>query len=414
LTRAIPPGRSRSFSATKSIILCGGGYDVAEDPGWRENTTLAETNVLLTLAELIRINSINPAYEDGRPESDIASYIERFFSERGIETWRQEVLPDRPNLIALLPGRNSERRVVLEAHVDTASIAGMTIPPFEPVIHNNLMYGRGSCDTKAGLAAMMHAIARLHQEGLKPPCDVWMVAAADEEHSFRGVLKLCEGLQADAAIVAEPTDLRAVIASKGVLRWKVRTRGKAAHSSKPELGVNAIVNMAKVIEVFEQSAAALTRAPHPLLGAATMNIGVIHGGVQVNFVPDWCEIEIDRRLLPGETVDGVLAGYQTMQAGLPFEVTMEPPMLVDEALETPADSPVAQTASCVLRDMGLNGELAGVPYGSDASKLSRHGVPTIVFGPGSIDQAHAAVEYVDCDQVLMAEEFYRHFLLRFQ
>jgi acetylornithine deacetylase len=368
-------------------------------------------NALATLADLIRINSINPAYEDGRPESDMAPYIERFFSERGIETWRQEVLPDRPNVIARLPGR-SGRRIVLEAHVDTASISGMTIPPFDPAVHNNRMYGRGSCDTKAGLAAMMHAVASLYREDVTPECEVWMVAAADEEHSFRGVLKLCDGLQADAAIVAEPTDLRAIIASKGVLRWKVRTRGKAAHSSKPELGVNAIVNMTRVIESFERSAGALTRR-HALLGAATLNIGVIRGGVQVNFVPDWCEIELDRRLLPGESASDVLAGYQSMLAGLSLDVAMDPPMLVDEALETSADSAVAQTASGVLRDMGLDAELAGVPYGSDASKLSRQGVPSIIFGPGSIDQAHAAVEYVDCGQVLRAEEFYRQFLLRF-
>lgn len=371
-----------------------------------------ETNVLATLADLIRINSINPAYENGRPEGDIARYIERFFSDRGIETRRQEVFPDRPNLIARLPGR-SRRRVVLEAHVDTASIAGMTIPPFEPAVRDNLMYGRGSCDTKAGLAAMMHAVASLHRQGVTPECEVWMVAAADEEHSFRGVLKLCEGLEADAAIVAEPTGLRAVIASKGVLRWKVRTRGKAAHSSKPELGVNAIVNMARVIQAFERSAGALAKAPHPLLGAATLNIGVIHGGVQVNFVPDSCEIEIDRRLLPGETAAEVLAGYESLLAGLSVDAAMEPPMLEDEALETAADAPVAQAACAVLREMGLSAQPAGVPYGSDASKLSRHGVPSIIFGPGSIDRAHASVEYVECDQVLLAEEFYRRFLLRF-
>ncbi len=373
---------------------------------------MLNSNVLATLADLIRINSINPAYDDGRPESHIADYIERFFSERGIETWRQEVLPDRPNLIARLPGRNSGRRVVLEAHVDTASITGMTIPPFEPEVRDHRMYGRGSCDTKAGLAAMMHAVASLHADGAKPECEVWMVAAADEEYSFRGVTRLCEGLQADAAIVAEPTELRAIIASKGVLRWKVRTHGKAAHSSKPALGVNAIVKMAKVIQLFEQSAAELTRR-HPLLGVATQNIGVIRGGVQINFVPDWCEIEIDRRLLPGETAAAVLAGYESLLAGLDLAVTMDPPMLVDEALETAANSSVAQTASGVLRHMGLNSELAGVPYGSDASKLSRHGVPSIIFGPGSIDQAHAAVEYVECEQVLRAEEFYRQFLLRF-
>src|SRR6476646_11826653 len=120
---------------------------------------MTEKPVLATLADLIRINSINPAYDDGRPESEIDSYIERFFAGRGIETWRQEVFPGRPNLIARLPGRNAGRRVVLEAHVDTASITGMTIPPFEPAIQDNRMYGRGSCDTKAGVAGMMHAIA---------------------------------------------------------------------------------------------------------------------------------------------------------------------------------------------------------------------------------------------------------------
>lgn len=379
---------------------------------------MSDAPVLKTLAELVRINSINPAYENGNPEGEIAAYIERFFGDREIETWRQEVLPGRPNLIARLPGHRAGLRIVLEAHVDTASVTGMTIPPFEPVIRDGRMYGRGSCDTKAGLAAMMHAVASLHSAGNKPECEVWMVAAADEEYSFRGVSKLCERLKADAAIVAEPTELRPVIASKGVLRWKVCATGKAAHSSKPHLGTNAIVHMARVIEAFEKDAATLEANIHPLLGPATLNIGVIRGGVQVNFVPDRCEIEIDRRLLPGEKPAEVLAGYQAMLNRLreddrAMQVCMEPPMLVDEALETPPDAMVARTATEVLRNMGLPSELVGVPYGSDASKLSRHGVPSIIFGPGSIDLAHAAVEYVECDHVIQAEEFYRDFLKRF-
>ncbi len=379
---------------------------------------MSEASVLETLADLVRINSINPVYENGNPEAEIAAYVERFFGDRGIETWRQEVFPGRPNLIARLPGQRAGRRVILEAHADTASITGMTIPPFDPVIRDGRMYGRGSCDTKAGLAAMMHAVASLHSTGYKPECEVWMVAAADEEYSFRGVTKLCENLKADAAIVAEPTELRPVIASKGVLRWKVCTTGKAAHSSKPHLGVNAITHMARVIEAFERGASALKSNVHPLLGPATLNIGVIRGGVQVNFVPDSCEIEIDRRLLPGEEPAEVLAGYQAMLDRLcednrEMQVHMEPPMLVDGALETLPDAMVARTASEVLRNMGLSGELVGVPYGSDASKLSRHGVPSIIFGPGSIDLAHAAVEYVECGDVIQAEEFYRGFLKRF-
>jgi len=373
--------------------------------------------LLQTLGDLIRINSINPAYEKGNPEAEIASYVERFFAQCGIQVWRQEVLPNRPNVIACIGGKTT-RRVVLEAHMDTASVTGMTIPPFEPVIENNRMYGRGSCDTKGGLAAMMHAIARLHEESLTPACEVWMVAAADEEHSFRGVLKLCDSLVADAAIVAEPTELRAVIASKGVLRWKIATSGKAAHSSKPHLGNNAILQMVKVIETLEEESRGLKQQTHPLLGPATLNIGVIRGGTQINFVPDYCEIEIDRRLLPAEKASDVLNTYRSAMQKLcsgdsDLHVSIEPPMIADEALETPDHSAIARTASRVLEEMGLPSELVGVPYGSDASKLSRHGVPSIIFGPGSIDRAHAAVEYVECDQVIQAEEFYRRFLLAY-
>lgn len=375
--------------------------------------------VLKTLADLVRINSINPSYDNGRPEEEIAGFIEQFFHAHGVQTRRQEALPGRPNLIAVLPGRNPARRLVFEAHVDTASINGMTIPPFEPAVENGRMYGRGSCDTKGGLAAMMHALVSLRKEGKTPPAEVWVVAAADEEFSFRGVLKLCEGLVAHGAVVAEPTENRLVIAHKGVLRWKIRTRGVAAHSSKPHLGVNAIQHMAHLLKALEDDAAHLAGNAHPLVGPATVNVGVIRGGVQVNFVPDACEIEVDRRLIPGEQPETVLAHYQSILDGamrqLPeMRAEMDPPRLVDRPLETAAGAPIAQLGSAVLRELGLESQPAGVPYGSDASKLSHHGVPSVLFGPGSIDQAHAAVEWVDCAQVEQAEQFYRELMLRFE
>lgn len=379
-----------------------------------------QPRVLSILADLVRINSINLAYDNGRPEAEIAAYVRQFFESVGLETWEQEVAPGRPNRIGKLPGRG-KGRVILEAHMDTASINGMTIPPFEPEIRDGKMYGRGSCDTKAGLAAMMDAVASLHEAGQVPPCEVWLSTVSDEEYAFTGVLKLCEGgLTADAAIVAEPTELRNVVATKGVLRWRIRTRGKAAHSSKPHLGVNAIEHMAQVVlAIGAENAKLAAQTPHPLLGPGTLNVGVIGGGVQVNFVPDGCAIEIDRRLLPGERVADVLAHHERMldelRARIPgFDAVQEEPMLADEALETPADSPVAATAARVLDAMGLNGAAAGVPYGSDASKLARIGVPCIVFGPGSIDQAHAAVEWVDCAQVVQAAEFHRRFLMEFK
>ena len=375
--------------------------------------------VVNTLGELVRINSINPGYDGGRPEADIAAFVEQFFRSRGIETRRQEVFPQRPNVIAVLPGRNPARRVIFEAHMDTASITGMKIPPFEPTITDGRLYGRGACDTKAGLAAMMHAMAWLRASGTTPPCEIWVVAAVDEEYSFRGVVKLCEGLNASAAVVSEPTEMRAVIASKGCVRWKIHSRGKAAHSSKPQLGINAITNMARVIVALEEDAGRLARQSHELVGSPTCNVGLIQGGVQVNFVPDHCSIEVDRLLIPGENVEQVLADYQRLLDGLKvrdptMDVSMDPPMLQDEPLETAADAPVARLASAILADLGLNAEPMGVPYGSDASKLSRAGIPSVLLGPGSIDQAHADVEFVECRQVEQAEEFYRRFMMTFE
>lgn len=371
--------------------------------------------VIQTLADLVRINSVNASYEGGPGEGEIAQFVRQFFERRGIETWEQEVFPGRPNVLARLPGRDPSRRIVLEAHTDTVSVKGMTIPPFDPVIRDGKMYGRGSCDTKAGLATMMHALASLKEEGITPPCEVLLAAAVDEEFSYRGVVRLCEGLKADAAIVAEPTELRVVIATKGVLRCRIVVHGRSAHSSKPHLGVNAITHMARVIAAIEADNEHMAAHQHPLVGCGTCNVGVISGGVQVNFVPDRCAIEIDRRLLPGERASDAVAHYRQLLQGIPgIDADVEEPLLlVDEALDTPADAAVVQTATRVLREMGLNAEPCGVPFGCDASKLSRAGIPSIVFGPGSIDRAHTADEYIELDQVERAYEFQRRFLLSF-
>ena len=377
-----------------------------------------------TLADLIRINSVNAFYEGGPGEADVARYAERFFLEREIETWRQSVLEAngtieaRSNVIARIPGHDSSRRIVLEAHMDTVSVQGMTIPPFEPKVQNGRMYGRGACDTKAGLAAMMHVLAHIHTSPMKPPCDVLLAAVVDEEYSFRGVTRLCEDLKAEAAIVAEPTDLRVAIASKGVLRWRILATGKAAHSSKSHLGINAIYHMARVVLAIEQDHAALARDPHPLLGPASCNVGKIAGGVQVNFVPDGCVIEIDRRLLPSESVSDVWIHYEQILDGLKvivpeLDVRMEQPFLVDAAWMVDPSSSIVGVARHVSSEFGLDDEPIGVPFGSDASKFGRAGIPTIIFGPGSIDQAHAAGEYIELKQVAQAFEFYRNCSMEF-
>lgn len=377
--------------------------------------------VLQTLADLVSIDSVNPEW-GGPGERAVADYVRDFFERAGIEVGEQEVLPGRPNVVARLPGANPGRRVVLEAHMDTVSVADMTIPPFEPRIEGGLMYGRGSCDTKAGLAAMMHAVRAVGESGERPPCEVWLAAVVDEEHAFRGVSHLVgqlkQGPLPEAAVVAEPTGLRVARANKGVLRWRIVTRGKAAHSSRPELGVNAITAMAEVIRALEAYSRQLAGKPHPLLGPATHNIGLIEGGAQVNFVPERCTITLDRRLLPGEAAEAVLTEYEALLDRLRgqhpgLQVGMEPPFITDEAMETPGDTGVVRTASSVLSEMNLPAEPIAVPFGCDCTKLSRAGIPSVIFGPGSIDRAHAAIESVETEEVELAFDFHRRFLLNF-
>ena len=372
-----------------------------------------------TLSQLVSINSVNSFYRDGPGEASVAEFVLSFFRERGIESTTQSVLPGRTNVIARLPGKDPSRRVLLEAHMDTVSVEGMSIPPFVPTIEDGKLFGRGACDTKGGLAAMMHAVADLKQSGQKPPCEVWMCAVVDEEFSFLGVQKLCDGLRADAALVAEPTEMRVAIASKGVLRWRIVASGVAAHSSKAHLGVNAIHHMARLVLALERYHESLLATVHPMLGSPSGNVGIIQGGVQVNFVPDRCFIEIDRRMLPGESVENVLLGYQSIvdqiqQAEPKARFDMEQPMLIDHAMATDPNAAVATCAQRTLSQLGREAHFCGVPFGSDASKLSRQGIPSVIIGPGSIDRAHAAIEYVELDQVELAFEFYRRFLLNFE
>lgn len=370
------------------------------------------------LQDLVRINSVNAFYPNGPGEGAVSKYVEAFWDSFGIEHYRQQVLPGRDNVIARLPGSDSSRTLLLEAHMDTVSITGMTIPPLDPKILDGKLYGRGSCDTKAGLACMLAAVAWAKIKNSKPNATILMASVIDEEHSCKGVLKLCENLKASAAIVAEPTELKTVIASKGVLRWRIISKGKQAHSSKVHLGINAIEHMAHLIVEIERYQRTLSQTSHPLLGAPTGNIGLIDGGVQVNFVPDQCSIQIDRRLLPNEAVDAVLAEYQkiveAVSAKLPgSRFQMEAPLLYDAGLETSDNARIAQLSSGILRKMGYSDALEGVAYGSDGTHISALGIETIIFGPGSIDQAHTESEYVEVEQVRVAFEYYKQMIEEF-
>jgi acetylornithine deacetylase/succinyl-diaminopimelate desuccinylase family protein len=382
-------------------------------PTW----TQSNNEVLATLQDLVAIDSVNPALPGGQQgESGMVAYLSEFFDALEIPYELCEVLPGRSNFIATFEGEDAERAILFECHMDTASAEVMTIPPFEPHIRDGLLYGRGSCDTKAGGAAMIHAIKSLKEAGVKPPQTVLYAGTIDEEAFFAGTQHLAGYLQVDAAVISEPTDLEVVRAHKGAVRFYLTVKGKAAHSAKPHLGINAISKMARLIARIEDGLGPeYAGQSYPLLGSPTLNVGIIEGGAQVNFVPDSCRIAVDCRLIPGQTPASVLEGFRTVVARAQAEdgaldAVVEDPFFVCAALGTDEDAGIVRAAVDAANAVLGKASITGVPYATDGSPFSERGVPTIVLGPGSIDQAHGAVEWVDCGQVVQAAQMYRRIM----
>ena len=368
-----------------------------------------------TLADLVRRPSVNPmGRTDISPdftfEHRVTDYLERRLLALGCEFQRQEVEPGRHNLVAYYrPKTPAPFTVLFEAHQDTVPVDAMTVEPFGAKIDGGKMYGRGSCDVKAGITVMLHAFERLVREKPAGSANVVLAFTVDEEHTFLGVQHLVNsGLKADYAIVAEPTLLNIVHAHKGVVRWQIETPGRACHSSRPEQGVNAVYRMAKVLNAIEIYAEKLrASANDPLLGPPTLSVGRIMGGVSPNTVPDSCRIDIDRRLIPGEVpakavadLDAFLRSYP----GLDVPFVSNPPRLACPPLN-PANAGelVARLGSAIERVAGKK-DVVGVPFGTDASTISEAGIPAVVFGPGDINQAHTKDEWIDLEQLEPASE----------
>ncbi len=387
-------------------------------------------DVVETLADLVRIPSVNPMGRnvtgDIYYEHRVTQYLENLFQSLGIPSERFTVAPLRDNIIARVDGSKSPEKggklLLLEAHQDTVPVDGMTINPFEPEIRDGRMYGRGSCDIKGGMAAMITALARLAKEKPKKRPTVILACTVNEEHGFSGALHLantfCGQLPQksklfsrvpDAAIVAEPTKLNVVVAHKGAVRWRCHTGGVATHSSQPHLGDNALYHMGRVLQVLQIYARDVAPhfAQHPLVGHPTLSVGLISGGISVNTVPDHCTIEIDRRVLPGEDPE---AAYRhavdyvnsTIAAGTP--VVHDAPFLTSRGLPDNANQELAERLGDVIQQHGGPGERIGVPFGTNAPHYALPGAPTVVFGPGSIDQAHTCDEWLDLDQLRSAAD----------
>ena len=364
--------------------------------------TLSDPLVRL-LADLVAIPSVNPMGRGksgpGYSEHNIAGYVEAYLRRHGVGTAVSDVLTGRPNVTGFIDA-GAERTLLLEAHCDTVQAESMTIPPFTPGLRDGRLYGRGACDTKGSLAAFLHGVCSFLDGGGRLRFNVILLAAADEEYQFTGArYAIAHGLKADFGIVGEPTRLRIVRAHKGVTRWRIVTRGTAAHSAYPERGENAIYAMGHVLERLEEYGKALrSSTPHPLLGSPSLSAGVIEGGEAVNVVPDRCTLEVDRRTLPGESADQVTGGVRRALEGIP-RWEFDAPHLAVGAMEVPEESPLIRLLSGAITGVCGEAHVEAAQYATDAGIYNGAGIPSVVFGPGDIAQAHTADEWIDLEDL---------------
>ena len=364
------------------------------------------------LGDLVSINSINPDLVPGSPgEGEVAYYIADWVKRAGLEVELQEAAPGRLNVVGIARGDRREgggKTLLLNGHMDTVGVAGMP-DGHTPRIEGGRLYGRGGYDMKGGLAACMLAVAEAKKQRLRG--DVIFTGVIDEEYASVGTMDLARNLRADAAIVAEPTELQLIIAHRGFVWLEVETIGKAAHGSRPDLGVDAIVKMGKVLIELERLDQNLRANPtHPLLVSGSVHASLIQGGQELSSYPDRCLLSVERRTLPGETPEAVEAELQDIvrdiQRSDPSFQAVVRRGLDRSALETPEDAEIIQAlqaASVKVLNQPL--PVTGVPYWTDAAILSAAGIPSLLFGHSG-SGAHAVEEWVDLASVRTCAEIY--------
>lgn len=396
--------------------------------------------VIQLLSELVATPSVNPhlggADESHVGEHRLTALLIRLCNDAGWRWALQRVHAGRTNLIALAPGGRADVQL-WDVHQDTVGVEGMTIDPFVARVADGRVYGRGACDVKGGMAAMLVALQQLASQPHSARPSVILACTVNEECGFTGAQALAgiwrsgadaealnavfsadggltltelQSLRPCAAIVAEPTELNVVVAHRGVVRWQCRTHGLAAHSSQPQRGANAIYAMTSVVGLIdsyhrEQLAA---RPPDPLCGSSAACVTTFRGGTGPNTVPDLAVIDVDRRLTPDETPEDA---YRDLVAWLAEHAKLgsctlqhDPPWMQSRGLASGANRAWAEQVAGIVGAGGPPRELVGVPYGTDAATIAAVGIPTVVFGPGSIQQAHTTDEWIAIDQLEAAVE----------
>jgi len=366
-----------------------------------------------SLSDLVSIRSENPfdsAPREGYREKEIGEYYSEMMNQLGLDVNYNEVQPGRPNVFGFRKGSGDGSTLMLAGHLDTVDTEGYD-NAYDIHFENLKIYGRGTCDMKGALATYLEVVRLLNESDVTLKGNLIIGGIADEEYQMIGSKHVGEnGPYADQGIIGEPTDLEICPANKGQLGTIIKTFGQAMHASVPERGVNAIIHMSKVIDAFSNYNDELLKAdPHPLCGHGRFSPGVITGGSIISTVPDRCELEVDRRVLPGETIEKVFAEYRVRLDRLVDTVPGFKYEITDPTWDVPAndvslDEPIVQVLlNAYTMVMGKPTKVRAFVAGTDAPNM---GFPTVICGPGSISQAHSTDEYVRVDQLVSAVKIY--------
>lgn len=359
-----------------------------------------------TLAHLVQTNSINPAFAPDAPgEAPLADWVAEELSRLGCTITRREPLPGRVSIAGTLPGLGGGPSLMLYAHLDTVGVEGME-DPFSGEVRDGRLYGRGSYDMKCGLAACLAAVKTLRDSRTRLRGDVVVCAVADEETESLGMLDLLKAIHTDAAIVTEPTELDMYIAHKGFCWIEVTTLGRAAHGSRYLEGIDANLRMGRFLAELEGlERRLLARNPHPLLGPPSLHAAVLRGGTGLSTYAASCVLQIERRTVPGESPEGVLAEIdalldllRTADADFEAETRM---LLARPSYEGSEESGIARAViQAASRRLGRAPAVSGASYWMDAALIAEAGIETVVIGATG-GGAHAAVEWVELESVVV-------------
>lgn len=366
---------------------------------------IEQEQLVSLVQDLIRIDSVNPNLDaEGAGERKIAEYLSARLAASGLEVQVQELGETAVNVIATLRGSGGGRSLMLNGHMDTVSARRMAIDPFEPKLADGKLYGRGSQDMKGSLGAMIAAVEAVRQAQVPLAGDVILAFVADEEYKSIGTEALVEDCRADAAIVCEPSGLDIGVVHKGFAWVRCEVRGKAAHGSRPQEGVDAIVHAGRVLQEIERLSRRLQEKQHPILGSPSVHASVIQGGVELSTYPDYCRLDWERRTIPGESRQEVVQEVEEMLQKLHAEderfSAQAEVSFYREPYEVSRDEPIFATLEqACRRRLGRAPDITGFSGWTDAALIQGAGIPTVLFGPSGAG-LHGAVEYVEVDSLV--------------